>query len=394
MTANDSNPNLIADILHTLRTTLDMEVAFVSEFTEGRRVFRYVDTEPNFSPISVGQSDPVDESYCQRVVDGRLPELITDATLIPECLSIAATKLLPVGAHLSVPITLSNGNLYGTLCAFSRQPDHHLSQTELQLMRLFAQLTSTLIEKELIHIQALVDIRARIQGVIEQNLFETHYQPIFKIATGSIVGHEALTRFKAEPKRTPDQWFNEAIDLGLDTELEKATMKLALQGLNYFPSDTYISINISPSTILAGVLTEVLKNHDLSRIVLEVTEHNSVNDYEEVAKQLNPLRKRGLRLAVDDAGAGYASFKHILKLKPDVIKLDKSVIDQIDTDQGYYALAAALIRFAEEMDIKIVAEGVETESQLGALRNLNVNKVQGYLLGRPQPIQNTNQHHN
>jgi EAL domain-containing protein (putative c-di-GMP-specific phosphodiesterase class I) len=111
-----------------------------------------------------------------------------------------------------------------------------------------------------------------------------------------------------------------------------------------------------------------------------------VQDYALLAEALEPLRSKGLRLAVDDAGAGYASFRHILKLKPDVIKLDSSLIRNIDSDTGSRALAAALIRFAEETGCKVVAEGVETREELAMLRRLEVNKAQGYLLGRPMPL--------
>jgi EAL domain-containing protein (putative c-di-GMP-specific phosphodiesterase class I) len=101
---------------------------------------------------------------------------------------------------------------------------------------------------------------------------------------------------------------------------------------------------------------------------------------------LEPLRRKGMKLAVDDAGSGYASFRHILKLKPDVIKLDISLIKKIDSDSCSRALAAALIRFAEETGSHIVAEGVETQAELDVLRELKVDKVQGFLLGRPMPI--------
>lgn len=121
--------------------------------------------------------------------------------------------------------------------------------------------------------------------------------------------------------------------------------------------------------------------------MLEVTEHASIDDYAVIARKLEPLRQRGVRLAVDDAGAGYASFRHILKLKPDVIKLDASLVSAIDSDNGVRALAAAVIRFAEETGSKVVAEGVETEHELEVLRQLNVNKAQGYLLGRPSRLE-------
>lgn len=119
--------------------------------------------------------------------------------------------------------------------------------------------------------------------------------------------------------------------------------------------------------------------------MLEVTEHASVSDYSLIAAELAPLRRKGLTLAVDDAGAGFASFRHILKLKPDVIKLDISLIHSIDTDIGCRALAAALIRFAEETGSKVVAEGVETAAELHVLRELGISLAQGYLLGRPLP---------
>lgn len=114
--------------------------------------------------------------------------------------------------------------------------------------------------------------------------------------------------------------------------------------------------------------------------MLEVTEHTSVDDYAQIVAALKPLRDAGQKLAVDDAGAGYASFRHILRLQPDVIKLDISLIRQIDCYTGCRALAAALIRFADETASKIVAEGVETDAELQALRKLEVSSAQGYLL--------------
>ena len=120
--------------------------------------------------------------------------------------------------------------------------------------------------------------------------------------------------------------------------------------------------------------------------MLEVTEHTSIDDYSVIARKLEPFRVRGIRLAVDDAGAGYASFRHILKLRPDVIKLDSSLVSAIDSDKGIRALAAAVIRFSEETGSKVVAEGVETKHELKVLRQLNVNKAQGYLLGRPSRL--------
>jgi len=139
-------------------------------------------------------------------------------------------------------------------------------------------------------------------------------------------------------------------------------------------------LTFAAHSILDDRILHLFDDYSLHRIVLEVTEHESIDDYASVASRLEPLRKQGLRLAVDDAGAGYASFRHILKLKPDIIKLDASLVAAIDTDDSLRALASALVRFADETGSKVIAEGVETEEVLEVLRQLNVNKAQGYLV--------------
>lgn len=388
MTANHhSSDEIVKETLHSVRTLLGMEVAFISQFRDGRRVFRYVDSHGSAGPIRVGDSDPLEESYCQRVVDGRLPELIRDATQIAEALTLPATTALPVGAHLSVPIRFSDGQVYGTFCCFSTFPDGTLNDRDIRAMRLFADMTGKILERQVAEEEVRNESVTRLRAVLDEELFGMVFQPIIRIDRLEVVGYEALTRFSAEPLRTPDQWFNEAAAVGLQEELELAVIRKALQGLADLPDDTYLSLNVSPETLLKGSVASVLEGYPFERLMLEVTEHASVRDYSSIATVLVPMRQRGLRLAVDDAGAGYASFRHILKLRPDAIKLDASLIRKIDTDAGCRALAAAIIRFAEETGSEVVAEGVETEAELQALRELKVNKAQGYLLGRPAPIE-------
>jgi EAL domain-containing protein (putative c-di-GMP-specific phosphodiesterase class I) len=374
---------LIQEMLQSVRRVLGMQVAFVSEFEDGRRVFRYVDSDRNFNPIRVGQWDRLSASYCQLVVEGRLPELVTNAQNQPSVQHLAATRDLPVGAHLSVPIRFSGGEVYGTFCCFSQHPDESLNQRDLSALRLFAGFAARVLERRNAQETVNRNTCERVRRVLTDRRYGLVYQPIINVALNRLVGHEALAVFHASPKRSPDQWFAEAHQTGLGEELELALVRTALEPLEQFPEDSYISINLSPQTILGGQLEATLAPFDLSRVVLEVTEHTLVEDYTEIARHLSALRHHGLRLAVDDAGAGFASFRHILKLNPDIIKLDASLIQKIDIDKPSRALAAALIRFAEEIDCKIVAEGVETEAELAVLRDLRVNKAQGYLLGRP-----------
>jgi len=145
-------PELLIQCLRRIRLHLGMELAFIAEFTEGRRVFRYVDSGASDLKILVGDSDPLEESYCMRVVDGRLPELMTDAGRNAEALTLAATRALPVGAHASVPIRLGDGRVFGTLCCFSRQPDETLQDRDLDTMRVLADVMADYFEHE----QALV----------------------------------------------------------------------------------------------------------------------------------------------------------------------------------------------------------------------------------------------
>lgn len=385
--AQVSAERILADALHSLRVHLGMEVAFISEFVEGQRVFRQVDTAPGPALIQVGGGDPLEASYCQRVVDGRLPELIHDAQELPAALELPVTRALPVGAHLSVPIRFSDGSLYGTLCCFSRSPDQTLNARDLGMMRVFADFTARQLEHEVRDLQALEATRARVQAVLDSRSFSLVYQPIVDVSTQRIVGYEALTRFSAQPLRSPDLWFDEAGQVGLQRQLEVVVIAKALEVLPELPEGTYLSLNVSPTTLQSRQLCPILDASVPGRIVLEVTEHDSIDDYDAFAEVLRPLRQKGLALAVDDAGAGYASFRHILKLKPDLIKLDMSLTRDIDSDPGRRALAVALIRFATETGSRIIAEGVETEGELQVLRSLGVSKVQGYLLGRPQPFE-------
>ena len=387
--ADRSVGEVVLDALCAIRLYLDMEVAFVAEFINGRRQFRYVDSILETIPIAVGDSDPLDESYCQRVVDGRLPPIIPDAAALPAAQELPVTAALPVGAHLSVPIRLSNGQIYGTFCCFSTHPDPTLGARDLAIMQLFADFTARQLCRDRAAEQARREMTERVTAMLDAAAFTAVYQPIFHLAEQKIIGFEALTRFWLRPIRSPDIWFAEAAAVGLSEQLEMAAIAKAFTSLQQIPAPLYLSINVSPQNILSGAIHRALSQVPLHRIVLEVTEHVAIPDYTSFADRLAPLRDRGLRLAVDDAGAGYASFLHILKLNPDIIKLDIGLIRHIDTDHTRRALTAALVGFAQQTNAVIVAEGVETTAELQTLQQLRVNKAQGYLLGHPLPIGET-----
>ena len=232
-------------------------------------------------------------------------------------------------------------------------------------------------------------IRERVRDVITSRSLLTAFQPIVDCHTLTPLGFEALSRFThLEPQAGPDVWFAEAARVGLGTELELLAARIALETageLNGLRERVYLSINLSPAAILTGQLAQLLRETGWTpaRIVLEITEHSLVADYEALTSAIAPLRLGGLRLAIDDAGAGYASFRHILALDPDYIKLDRSLVSDLDTDPARRALAGAVVTFAADIGATVIAEGVETTGELETLKRLGVSAAQGYLIGRP-----------
>ncbi len=380
-------PHLLQSYLRSVREHLDMEVAFVSRFTDGRRYFRAIDSGfSDFEPIHVGDSDPLEDSYCQRVVDGRLPQLIHDAAMVEEARTLPATQALPVGAHLSVPVCLSDGRLYGTFCCFSRRPDHSLGERDLRMMRVFAELAGEHLGCEMRERERAQAIQARVDAALEPGGMHMLFQPICDGNSRRPLGFEALARFPSMPERGPDVFFAEAASVGRGTELELHAIALALQALPQLPEPLYLSVNASPSTLTHPGLMPLFAGQALQRVVLEVTEHAAVEHYDRLLAAIRPLQAGGLHLAIDDAGAGYASFRHVLNLAPHQIKLDISLTRDLHLDRSRYALAAALSGFGRTIGCQLVAEGVETEPELAALRELGIERVQGYHLGRPAAL--------
>ncbi len=375
----------IRKMLRIIRTHLDMDVAFVSEFTGGRRVFRHVDAGVPGQVVE-GGSDALEDSYCQRVVDGRLPRLMRDACANEEALSLPVTRTLPVGAHLSVPLRTRGGRVYGTFCCFGHAPNMSLTARDLSVMEAFAAIVAEHINDDLDRERDRSLTLDRVSFCIENAAFHVRYQPIYRLHDDTVAAFECLARFEGEPYRSPDQWFDEAARVGLGDEMELAVARKALQALSSFPPDIALTVNFSPATILSDGCAAFLRTLPLERLVLEVTEHAAVANYSELSACLQPFRERGLRLAVDDAGAGHSSFRHVLDLRPDTIKLDMSLTRHIDQDLGRQALAGALAMFGRAMGSQIVAEGVETPEELDALRRVGVTKVQGFLTGRPMPL--------
>ncbi|HEV7723103.1 MAG TPA: EAL domain-containing response regulator [Iamia sp.] len=227
----------------------------------------------------------------------------------------------------------------------------------------------------------------RVQELIESGPPPMVFQPISELATGTIAGYEALARFTTEPRRSPDQWFAEAAEVGRGVELELAAVREALAHARRLPADAIVSVNVSPVAACSPDLPALLDTRGGRGLVLEITEHERVDDYHQLLAALGRLRETGVRLAVDDAGAGFASLQHILTLRPDVIKLDIALTRDIDRDPIKRALASSLVAFSGEIGSRLVAEGIETEAERAVLVDLGVPWGQGFHLGRPCSVE-------
>jgi EAL domain-containing protein (putative c-di-GMP-specific phosphodiesterase class I) len=376
----------IRQALSSLRTHLGMEVAYVSEFVGNDSVFREVDAPGLEAVIKPGDHRSLDDVYCRHILAGRLPELIPDTSQNALCQTLPITTDSHIGAHMSVPIKMQDGSVFGMFCCLSFTPNRSLNDRDLQMMRVFADMTAQQLGREREAQLTVSAKRDRIEAALRDGALSSVYQPIWDFALNRPVGFECLTRFRSEPYRSPDLWFNEAAQVDLGLKLELATIELALSASHRISRDCYISINASPELIMSGELTAVITRHRGQKLIVELTEHAPVDDYAGLLVVLDELRRHGALIAIDDAGAGYAGLQHIVQLKPDMIKLDIGLIRSIDTDSARRALVSALIFFARETGCMIVAEGIETKAELAVLRGLGVNKGQGYLFSKPVSI--------
>jgi EAL domain-containing protein (putative c-di-GMP-specific phosphodiesterase class I)/DNA-binding response OmpR family regulator len=225
--------------------------------------------------------------------------------------------------------------------------------------------------------------QTRLRQTLTGKQYGSVYQPIVELQSRALIGNEALTRF--HDGTAPDVHFREAAEMNLAGEYELAAVTSAIAASGRLPADTFLTINISAEVVVdrQQQLVRLLKR-SARPIVLEVTEHEQITDYGAFLSVVHGLGP--IRIAVDDAGAGYASLRHLVELQPAFAKLDVSLVRQIDRDPLRQAMAAGLAFYARRVGCSLIAEGVETEDEAATLAALGVELAQGYLFGRPAPI--------
>ena len=372
----------IADLLHTARKSLRLSVAFLSRLDGTTQHLEVVDSSVPFL-FQEGYQQQQELTLCQAILDRKLPPVIPDLTAFPEAMKLPAARMPRLRSYVSVPVTLSDGSLYGTFCAAGLTTDKDLTKRDRTLMDVLASAAAVIIEPEVRAQELRSEIHDRLDPILAAGGPVVVLQPIVELATGSRVGAEALSRFPAEWGMPPDVCFAEAHSVGLGHWLELLALQRAADHLT--DVDGYVSMNVSPATLLTPEFGDLLGSLPLDRVLLELSEHGQVEDYDALNGTLAPFRAAGLRLAIDDVGAGFSSLRHIVVTAPDVIKIDRSIVSGLDDDPVLAKLVGSLVEFAHGCDVRVVAEGVETADEDAALRELGVDYGQGWLYGRPGP---------
>jgi len=283
-----------------------------------------------------------------------------------------AALLAERGAHSLLVLPLSDGGaLVGTLLAGERGGPEPLSPDEVAYLHAIGGLTTGIVRPAVENeVAARQRERERILQVLATpTLLVPHYQPILALASRQVVGYEALVRFRLAPDRPPNVWFAVAATVGLGAELqalaiERARAVARKAGL---PVGTFLSVNISPRYLATEPVRTALGGGSLTRLVIEVTEEEAVADYAGLRAAMAPYVARGARFAVDDAGAGYASMRHVTELRPAFVKLDAQLVRGLGDDTARQALVHALVSFTAAIGATPIAEGVEEPADLALL---------------------------
>lgn len=373
----------IVRMLELVRTHLDMDVAFVSEFVGDDWVLRYI--SPEGTGVEPGHRHPLEDTYCRRITDGRVSCVIPEAAENPELAALPITGELSIGAYVGVPIVLADGTLYGTFCSYRRAPDHTLTPRDGRFLALIADFLSERLEADRAAQARQAAERARVEAVLlDSGSPTTVFQPIVHLESATVWALEALSRFEVEPDRPPEEWFAEAHRVDLGVALELKALAAALSHLPRLGGAT-VTVNLGPDALCSPDLDAVLEGVAPERLVLEVTEHELMGDVGRIRAAVERLRRARFRLAVDDIGAGYAGLAKIVNLAPEIIKLDRALVAHIDEDPTRQALVRAGVGFATALGASLVAEGIETEGELRTLVALGITLGQGFHVGRPEP---------
>ncbi|MFM7348693.1 MAG: EAL domain-containing protein [Erythrobacter sp.] len=372
----------IGDMLEALRARLDMDVAFVSrQIGTTHRIFTHVAARGR-SPLTTGDYNPNENSLCWLVIEGKLPERVTDTSLYEVAACLPITEELNVRSHFSVPLRRRDGRVHGSLCCFSYRPRPDIEERDMQVLRSVAAIVSDQIEGRIELEEACEDAGREIARLLEADDLAVIHQPIYDLTDWHLIGHECLMRNKADPERSPLDLLERARAAGKTMELELHIARKALETLDPAHPERFIAINVSPATLVSEELAALIPEGLEARLVIELNQQETAPQQAAVKDAIEAWKARAW-VAVNSEGAGFAGLQSLVDLGPDIVKIDREFLSGLSSDTARRALVKALVQFASETGVTLIAQGVETREDLQALRELGVRFAQGYILGKP-----------
>jgi EAL domain-containing protein (putative c-di-GMP-specific phosphodiesterase class I) len=358
---------------------LGVDAAYIAETNATGQMCRAAAGDAESFGIAVGEALPEGAPNGRELASGVLPSCVGEVEAGARLAGLARSTGARVGSFIGVPLRHSDGTLFGSLCGLGHLPCPSLDERETRFLSMLAELITGDLDEQ----RRAERLEADLARLIETEDVRVAYQPIVDVRSGRCLGLEALARFP-EPYVRPDLTLDAAESVGLRIELERLVISQAWPTIALLGEDQFLAMNLAPDALVELARRANLRpDISVDRIVIEVTEHAVVDSYAMLHEELEPLRRRGLRIAVDDAGAGYSSLRHVLELRPDFIKIDRWLIDGIAKDHARRVAVGAFMSLARDLGSVVVAEGVERDADLAAVRRLGLHAVQGYLLGRP-----------
>jgi EAL domain-containing protein (putative c-di-GMP-specific phosphodiesterase class I) len=344
-------------ILGFARAHLGMDLAWISRASEAGQVIEFVDGRCEGWDVAVG-------------------------SVLPPFSGSGRGR-----AYAIAPLLLPDGRLHGHLACVAGHYGPAPGVRDEQFLELVAALLAPSVAALDAEHARRGRLGARVQSVLDAGGPAMVFQPIWTLRNPRPIAYEALARFPGlDRPSTPEQWFADAAAVGLGAELEAAAVKAGLAAQRVLPDEVAVSVNVSATSLSHPAVLRALEVANPQRTLVEITEHDQIADYASVRTACEALRHLGYTIAVDDAGAGYAGFQHLVELRPNVIKLDRKITRNLDSDLARAAMATALVGFGQAINASVLAEGVETAEELEAATSLGLHYGQGYYLGRPGPM--------
>jgi EAL domain-containing protein (putative c-di-GMP-specific phosphodiesterase class I) len=370
------------DRFDTLRRHLGMDVAYVGEFTADTRIVRWTSPE-GLDSLRVGRRDPVEETLCHAVLTGKVPAYTNDARKLGDVHRLTAVPGLSVGSYISVPIVLPGGELFGAFTGLSSEPSASLNKRDLALAQEAAAVAGRRVWRRRETDAESTRFLADVSELIEKKAVDLAWQPIVTADDGLPFGAEALARFPSFPEHGPGQLLMRARRSAPHLTLDHLVLERILDAVGSRSPDRICFVNVWPDLLLDTSFLEVLTRAP-RKIVVELVEDEANVEAHVLRAAAERLKSIGHAVALDDIGAGMSNLTRLVEVRPDYLKLDRSIVSGLDRDAGRRSLVEAFVQFSGIVGGTVVAEGVERQEEWAVLQSLGVPLAQGFLFGRPQ----------